>query len=531
MRMVGAALMLLVAMATAAAEAQSRHSDGALTAADRRGMELQEAASKEDLWMNGDHWRDPREWKRTWNITRRGWPESLDADDIAWGREKRPVKSRIIVLDPPLPKTIGPDKVQVEWFASPLDEAGTNIVWRSSIVYVLGFWYHKWPRDERKIPTVPAEVQMRLVGKGPNLLRRYNPQRRLFQELVYGWENLPDVQSSASDVMRQLILAGDEIARMTSRASGEIPIEKAGASVEEWRSRVDGEVTRARIEEADTRYREMMRRAVKVNAKAMKAPQDPVLLIDGKYLLTGPVTGKIRDLFRMANRIIRERTEAMPMHGFNWGDVRWGNERRPKRGELTELSEPFASGEGTVVEWMHTYIDRDGAAKPVQWHEAVRDAWMESLNDAGIRDVRFASVPLVNARGAARAHQRVHQEAALSWGPEQPLRRRFIHSALAEHLYRAPLSLGSHEAVGAMLKERRNIDPVIYDASRTSARRPPELAEARAKGRAVQRVLARKRRVHDPVFLVNGTYVIATGSVTDAYQVLNWLVRRIQEQG
>ena len=53
--------------------------------------------------------------------------------------------------------------------------------------------------------------------------------------------------------MRQLILRGDEIANITSRASGEILIERAAELVEEWRSRVDAEVTRARIEVANAR--------------------------------------------------------------------------------------------------------------------------------------------------------------------------------------------------------------------------------------------------------------------------------------
>ena len=242
-----------------------------------------------------------------------------------------------------------------------------------------------------------------------------------------------------------------------------------------------------------------------------------------------PVSGKARDLYRMANWLVREQLERMPWHGFNREDIRWGNARQPKRGELTKLRKPFPSGEGITVEWAHTYVTPDGMAMPVRWFEEVRHEWEESLKDAGVKDVRFARVPMVDTEGGARAHQLVHQEAAMSWGPEHPLRRLRLHMALATHLERNPQGLGSHDEVGNVLQERWGIAKVIYEASRTSGRRAAELAEARAKGEAVREVLSRKRGVRDPVFLVNGTYVIATRSVTDAYQVLNQLVRRLRE--
>ena len=136
---------------------------------------------------------------------------------------------------------------------------------------------------------------------------------------------------------------------------------------------------------------------------------------------------------------------------------------------------------------------------------------------------------MVDKEGRASREQIVHQEAVLSWGPEHPLRRSLIQFAMADHLQQDPRGLADHAAVGEMLEARTSVKAWVYEASRTSARRPGELSEMRARALAVRNVLRGTREVSDPVFLVNGRYVIATGSVTHAYQVLNWLVRKLRE--
>ena len=87
------------------------------------------------------------------------------------------------------------------------------------------------------------------------------------------------------------------------------------------------------------------------------------------------------------------------------------------------------------MEWAHTYVTADGAAKPVIWFEDVAHAWRESLAKAGITEVRYTRIPMVDEAGGARAHQRIHREATIAWGPELPQRREnLIHWAMARHL-------------------------------------------------------------------------------------------------
>ena len=160
-------------------------------------------------------------------------------------------------------------------------------------------------RWERKSSTV--KLVFRMVGKGPRMLRVFAPHRRSYQELVYAWGDL----EFGTKGMSAFVALSDRAQRARGmrglstrldmesviRNAAELPASYPRLSVEEWRNLVDREETRERIRVADERYLEMMTKAVKVNRKILKVPQDPMLLIDGKYLLTSPITGKITDLF------------------------------------------------------------------------------------------------------------------------------------------------------------------------------------------------------------------------------------------
>ena len=515
-----AALACVMALVSTMAQAQWGGKPE-LSAADRRNIELQEATPDDELWSQGDYYRDPKEWRRNWRRTqRRG---AVEGDEIAWGKEKRPVRSRVIVLDPPLAKTTPPDRVEIEWFHSHIDESGQWGVWVQTWLQVT-----KWNASLLKA-RVPVTMNHRVVGKGPTLLRVYNDRRRAYQELIYAWEGGANRGKPGRAVQYHLIQTRDRVDQIASRTSLEKIVEAAGQSVEEWRALVDTERTRARITEANERFRELMTQAAKVTEKALRTPQDPILLINGKYLLMSPVSGKMKDLFRMANWIIRTEIERLPHHGFDAKKIAWGNKTKPKRGELTELRTPFAHDGKISIEWAHTYVTADGVAKPVAWFEDVRHAWEESLRKAGITQVRYTRVPMVDKEGRAIAHQRIHREATIAWGPELRQRRNLIHWAMARHLATNPLGLGNHDAVGKLLDTVPDMNRAIYEAVRGSSSRVRMLEEARQKGEAIAEVLGRNDKAGDPVFLVNGRYVVGTPSVTRTYQILNWLITELRD--
>ena len=60
----------------------------------------------------------------------------MDTDDeaVEWSKTRRANRSTVIVLDPPLPKLSGPDKVDVKIFYSYLDEFGRGIAFTGSMI-------------------------------------------------------------------------------------------------------------------------------------------------------------------------------------------------------------------------------------------------------------------------------------------------------------------------------------------------------------------------------------------------------------
>ena len=245
--------MMLAALATSTAEAQSNRSDGALTAADRRGMELQEVGLEGRTLVG-----------RRLLPRRKGVETQLAPDPETVGRQRRgnrlgegeaPRQEPGDRVRPAPAEDGAPDRVEVEWFHSHLDESGQWGVWVQTWLKV-----KTWENSMLKagIPVIPRH---RAVGKGPTWLRLYNDHRRAYQELIYAWEGEPSWKGQASEVQYHLIQARDRVDRIASRESLEKIVEAAGESAEEWRSLVETERTRERIREADDRFRELMTRA------------------------------------------------------------------------------------------------------------------------------------------------------------------------------------------------------------------------------------------------------------------------------
>ena len=530
------ALLLCVAtQGYATSEEWIRHG-GIVSQAEQNAMNRQKTASEEDLWREGDHWQDLGAVVKRWNVILRGW-NGLAYEDIAWGQEKRPVRSRMVVLDIPLQKTMGPNTVEVEWFHSPISSTGTAGPWGSSLDYIMR-WWSSLLRERNNGQRLPVKLELRMVGKGPLLLRGYNPQRKLFQEMVYAWSNLDFGTRGRSAYMAlQRRSLKSKLSGVDARWIAKRVMEKAGKGilahlpelpVDEWEGLIDREETRERIETTDNRYLEMMTKAAK-HRRMQTSPQDPMLLINGRYLLTGWTTRNIRDLFRMANWIIRKEIERIPSYGFKPEEIQWGIERNPKGEELVRLKQPFPTGDEVEVEWLYTYISPEGQPKPVRWIWNRFWNWRDSLEEEGI-EVTMSKAPIINGEGWVKEHQRVHQEAATSWKPSFWLRRNRIHMTLAEYLETNPDGIGTHEEAGKLLQERANINHKIYDAARTgSTSDASELAMLKTKGEMLERVRKRNKTAGGPVFLINGEYLLLTKNVTDAFQSLNWAVRKLRE--
>lgn len=278
-------------------------------------QERQEAATEEDLLTNGEYWRDYEEWMSNWVPVRKRW-DWLETEEIARGQEKRPVRRRMVILDPPLPKTREPDSVEVEVFLVLFDGPASERVWGATATTTLN-WHVTWTKGQRG--GVPVRFVWRVVGKGPNLLRQYNENRLLFQQMLYAWgDGTWSRDFGSATVALHEYMQRVNPAFIDTKNQAEHILKKVGTGelekfkplpVEKWRELADSEVTQRRIEEADSRYAQMMLQGIERNRKLRMAPQDPIILIDGKYLFTGQISRDPKALLRMANWIIRRRVE------------------------------------------------------------------------------------------------------------------------------------------------------------------------------------------------------------------------------
>ena len=464
--------------------------------------------------------REFRRWQRNWDRRLREMFET-DPEHYAWGREKRPIKAYTVVLDPPLARVGPADKVTVEWFHSPIDERGGRTVWKHALVTIL-----RWSTGIRDAGEDRVNIMPRLVSEGPGLPPRFTEQRRLIQDMVNAWGDNA-LYEPIWTPYAELTRTNWTLSRLTEEQARQILDDAGEFDATVWRAKRELPQTRARGELADSRYREAMRQAIAQNARYLNTPQDPVLLIDGKYLLTGYVTGRTKNLFRMANSIVRERLEGMPSYGFALADISWGAEREPRRGEVQVMQRVHEdpSEDKVDVEWLYTYIDEDGRRNAQEELDKLTREWLSSVHRAGIFEVRIHRTPAGQwTREPTRwtAHHRTHQGLVLAWG-EDHITASGVEAALRGAIRRDPRSVGSTGDAQEVL-ERAGAAGLNWRVRREEARERMELATARALATG-----SRKRGPKAPVFVVDGRYRVdgrSAGGTAKAFQILNWLVRQ-----
>ena len=490
--------------------------------------------------------RERRQWLREMHKKRDALLRGNDADH-EWGNERRATSSIMVVLDPPLVKTREPKEVEIEWFLRWIDNDGTSLgslagmdlvsVWRSSVLENTG-------RE--------ARVYLLYPRSGTGLAPEYEQQRDLSRRMDYGslWYQKEGKAEEREKLFAKMVETAriDQFRGFDSEAKLKAAVEKQGIDWEDWQA--DTARWSERLgRHADRRWKLMAERALRQTDGGFDTLPDPVLLIEGKYLLTtntvkgqgGSAKTVLKRLFESANWLVREALEARPEHGFDAAKIRWGNEGRPKRREMLHLKERLGTepAGGIEVEWLFTYITDDGQAKDIGWMEEQIGGWHQSLEDAGIK-VQIRQSPIVSDSGRFVAQQRVHQRIATAWGADEGDERGYLHRGLKRYLYTSPRGMRRKgEEKKFIASTVSNFAYAEYDEAVASERTARELAMLEAKAAAVAE-LARKRRGRrdpgflgkdrrDPVFLVDGRYVLMSDNVTDTFQSLNWLIRQIRE--
>ena len=474
--------------------------------------------------------------------------ERMNTQILGWGNERNASPSTYVLLDPPLPrpKETGPQHVAVEWFTNYLDADGTNNA-------------HKWVHKAVKgswIPTVINTswsniyplVRTWSVTGGTGLDPYWNEKRRQIRSFRVGGNMYKGAGAEKSRVWERIFEGFAEeylkgYPSLNNEEDSRRIVEEAGENWEEWK-----ELTTEHVEqtgkEARERWELFAKRAQEQFPDVFAILPDPILLIEGKYLLTlntvkrqGGKDAPER-LFQIANRLVREAGENKVFQEFktegHFERIKWDKKRRPEAGEVIELREPFRTqGKDEVeVQWLFTYITDDGHAKDNAWLEHNIGRWQDWLWEDGV-DVTVTRGAIVSDSGHFLEHQRRHQRITNAWGGWKSSRQHLLHRKLTEYLEKNPRGIGTDEEERAFVRSVvSEMGYELYVDALTSEESRQRIMELQRKGQLVSELARRAGQRRDPLFLVDGKYLLMTDSTIDTFQSLNWLIgKRMRERG
>ena len=459
--------------------------------------------------------------------------------DIAWGNTRKASGSVMIVLDRPLAKNLNSDQVEIEVFERWLDNDGD---WRGSMGSrnIVG----SWRADIHEATKKKAVVLTELPSGGPGFAPRYERERERARDWDYGslWYLEQGEKERAQRMFNELVdttvLRGVRTVLEEDRYRA--AIEGTGVTWEKWVE--DTSDYREELKQvADRRWRNLADQAMAKMPGVFDTIPDPILLVDGKYLLTsntvqrqgGSAKRVLKRLFQTANWLVEQQLEKAERHRFQTKDIEWGNEQEPARGELVQFRTPHADPDPDKVnvEWLYTYVNEEGHESDRKWVEARIKEWISSVRRAGVFDVRLTKTPAGQSTRRTNqwtTHQRLHQEMVMAWGSED-LNRSAIHSVLASAIKEGPREVGQENEAVALL-DRAGLREEQWQARRgqPDAKRQMEQATARMLATG-----SRNREPQDPVFVVDGVYRIDGGNeggMAAAFRILNWVVARQLEE-
>ena len=293
--------------------------------------------------------------------------------------------------------------------------------------------------------------------------------------------------------------------------------------------------------EADERWRELAEQAAAKMPGVFDTIPDPILLINGKYLLTtntvqqqgGSAKRVVKRLFQTANWLVRREIERAARHSFGPEDIEWGKEREPQRGELVRFRTPHRDPDPDKVnvEWLYTYVNEEGHQSERERIEGYLKTWVSSVRRSGVFDVKLTATPVGQwTKRASRwtAHHQLHQEMVMAW-PKEDFTRSAVHSALAGAVRQRPRGVGQEREALAVL-DTAGVREEQWQDRRAQADTQQRMRQATARALATG---SRKRQPQNPVFVVDGQNRIDggnAGGIVAAFQILNWVVaKRLEE--
>ena len=241
---------------------------------------------------------------------------SVRPHDTLYEDPQAPEPSQVIELDPPLPTDAGPNALEIEIFFSYLhrgyDAALTTSWLTGRIERLMVLW----------IDTAPASTFARLrarftpVTEIPGHPGTTKEHARMLQELVLGHgytttaepgERRPThVSFPIHRAVRQQFRYYVPPERLDQPREVKQLLRWAKLYTREYRKVARSNEPALRADEANRRFATVLARAERAAPDAFRAPAYPIVLIDGRYLVTGALAGSYTNAARIVNHVIRQ---------------------------------------------------------------------------------------------------------------------------------------------------------------------------------------------------------------------------------
>ena len=366
---------------------------------------------------------------------------------VRWGKTEATTAMNVIILDPPVPRTGDRSRVHVEWFSSWIDATGGS----TTAVHTRRLVQDKWAVSVAGRLREKVWVLRRYLATGPGLGTQYEEQRKHARHLwlVTGQgqsANRRLAERARSRFVRKAYSNG--LTDLTHEARVEATAERWKVPWKEWRNESAGTVGRI-TRFTDNRWKSIAERAMAVQPDVFAGIPDPIILINGKYLITqntarndeGKVKGPQRVL-RIANGIIAELVHRTMAKVVREEDIVFRNQLEPREGQVVRLENPQDPDANMIdVEWLYTYVSEEGQVGERRWIENLLKPWHSSVYRGGVWDWTLKKTPAgrwTREESEWSEHHRVHQSLILAWDDEEHYERSHVHVALAGKLWEDP---------------------------------------------------------------------------------------------
>ena len=236
--------------------------------------------------------------------------------DIAYTSTLKPGPGQIVEIDPPLKTASGRKRIEIEWFFAYLhrgyDPRKTTSWLTGRMENLINPWAETVPEEDFK----RLRARFTVVSQIPGHTGAPQKQARMLQELALGWAYSEDVEPGErrpshisfpihSAIQNHLAYYKDP-ETLDSRREVNKMLRAAKIRMASYRlTRADGWPKR-RADASTARFNKLVERAKKVAPGALRAPAYPIILIDGRYLITGALAGGYTAAARITNYTIQD---------------------------------------------------------------------------------------------------------------------------------------------------------------------------------------------------------------------------------